>query len=421
MLIHSASQVLTISGGPQVHPNFGHLGIIRDGAVLIQGESIGAVGATDALLKKYPQEPRIDARGMVVMPGLVDPHTHLVWAGDRAAEFEQRLEGKSYMEILSAGGGINATVQATRCADFDTLYQQTRQHADACFITGTTTLEAKTGYGLQIDQEIKQLSVLAVLADRHPLEICPTFLGAHAIPPEFSNDPSAYAREVADHMLPQVKRWWTQEFPEKSLPFVDVFCEEGAFDIHQSRRILGQAKKLGFPLKIHADEFKNIGGAALAAHMGAVSADHLVKTSAADMSALAQAGTVAVSLPCTPFGLAEREYTPAREMIKAGCVLALASDLNPGTAWCGNMQFAIALACRSMRLTPAEAIAAATINAAAAVQMDKQIGAIEAGKQADILILNVNDYRHVAYRFGNNMVGAIIKKGKQDLPPWQSQ
>jgi imidazolonepropionase len=213
-------------------------------------------------------------------------------------------------------------------------------------------------------------------------------------------------------MLPTVHQWWDAHLPTRPLPFVDVFCETGAFSLEQSRRILETAKSLGFPLKIHADEFDNLGGASLAAELAAVSADHLVKTSQSDIAALARSTTVAVALPCTPFGLAEREYTPARAILEAGGLLALATDLNPGTAWGGNMQFAIALACRYMRLTPAQAIVAATLNAAAAINRADLVGSLEPGKQADLLILKVSDYRHLGYRFGTNLVQMVIKRGE---------
>jgi imidazolonepropionase len=289
---------------------------------------------------------------------------------------------------------------------------QTRQHAEDIFRMGTTSAEAKTGYGLELASELKQLDVLLRLDTEGPLEIFPTFLGAHAIPKEYKENPDGYVELVAAHMLPEVKDWWGVHAAGKPLPFVDVFCEEGAFSLDQSRRILERARELGFPLKIHADEFGNLGGASLAAELGAVSADHLVKTSPEDIQALAASGTAAVSLPCTPFGLAEKEYSPAKELISAGALFALASDLNPGTAWSGSMQFVIALACRMMRLTPAQALAAATINAAAAVGQADRLGSIHAGKQADLLILKVDDCRHLAYRFGVNLVDTVIKKGK---------
>jgi imidazolonepropionase len=276
---------------------------------------------------------------------------------------------------------------------------------------GTTTAEAKTGYGLETATELRMLEALLRLDAEGPLELSITFLGAHAIAPEYKGDPDGYTRLVCGEMLPAVHAWWQAHAPGKTLPFVDVFCETGAFSLPQSRRILETARALGFPLKIHADEFDNLGGASLAAELGAVSADHLVKTSPVDIAALGQSNTVAVGLPCTPFGLAERDYTPARAILEAGGLLALASDLNPGTAWCGDMQFTIALACRYMRLTPAQAIAAATINAAAAIGRADRIGSLEPGKQADLLILSVPDYRHLGYRFGPNLVHTVIKKG----------
>lgn len=413
MIIHSASQLLTLSGGVQRGSQLGQLGIITDGAVLVRGDRIESVGASQALLAAYPNEPRLDARGHVVMPGLVDPHTHLVWAGDRAHEFEMRLEGKTYLEIMAAGGGIVSTVRATRQASQETLLSETRARAQALLRHGVTTSEAKTGYGLETQAELRQMAALLALDDEGPLEIAPTFLGAHAIPAEYKLDPEGYTRLVCDEMLPETRTWWSQHGGQRPLPFVDVFCETGAFTLDQSRRILTTAQRLGFPLKIHADEFDNLGGASLAAELGAVSADHLVKTSPADIAALAASDTVAVALPCTPFGLAESHYTPARQILAAGGLLAIASDINPGTAWCENLQFAIALACRYLKLTPAQAIAAATINAAAAIRRAEQIGSLEAGKQADLLILTVSDYRHLGYRFGSNLVQTVIKRGQQ--------
>jgi imidazolonepropionase len=280
------------------------------------------------------------------------------------------------------------------------------------FTCGTTTAEVKTGYGLRTAAELRMLQALLALDKEGPLEIAPTFLGAHAIAPEFRERPEDYTALICNTMLPILKEWWPHQAPYHEVPFVDVFCETGAFTLAQSADILTRAKELGFPLKIHADEFDNLGGAKLAAEMGAVSADHLVKTSATDIEALARSDTVAVALPCTPFGLAEKEYTPAQAILDAGGLLAIATDLNPGTAWCENMQFALALACRYMRLTPAQAIAAATINAAAAISRADRIGSLEPGKQADLLILAAPDYRHLGYRFGINLVQMVVKKGR---------
>ncbi len=412
MLIHSASQLLTLAGGPQRGQSLGSLGLIEDGAVLIHGSEIAAVGKTEELRRAHPFEPELNAKGQVVLPGFVDPHTHLIWAGDRAAEFEMRLEGKTYMEIMAAGGGILSTVRATRQASRDELLVQTRARAKSVFRHGTTTIEAKTGYGLDTDSELRQLQALLALDDEDPLEILPTFMGAHAIGPEYEGNPDGYTRMVCREMLPAVLEWWGLHARNRPLPFVDVFCETGAFSLEQSRVILETAHNLGFPLKIHVDEFDNLGGASLAAELGAVSADHLVKTSPEDIRNLAKSDTVAVALPCTPFGLGDAHYTPAREILAADGLLAIASDMNPGPAWCESMQFVIALACRYLHLTPAQAIAAATINAAAAVNRADQLGSIEPGKQADLLILSVSDYRHLGYRFGTNLVKKVIKKGE---------
>lgn len=419
MLIINASQLLTLSRGPQRGSELGRLGILENGAALLRDGQIAAVGATAVLRAAFPHEETLDAGGRVVLPGFVDAHTHAIFAGDRAAEFELRLQGKTYLEILAAGGGILSTVRATRQASVETLLAETRPRLASMLRHGTTSAEVKTGYGLETAAELRMLEALLVLDAEGPLELAVTFLGAHAIAPEYKGDPEGYTTHLCAEMLPAVKTWWetnaasyqSTNYQSTSLPFTDVFCETGAFTLAQSRRILETAKSLGFPLKIHADEFDNLGGAALAAELGAVSADHLVKTSPADIAALADGDTVAVALPCTPFGLAESEYTPANAILAAGGILALATDLNPGTAWSGNMQFAIALACRYMKLTPAQAIAAATINAAAAIRRADRVGSIEVGKQADLLILTVKDYRHLGYRFGENLVQTVVKRG----------
>lgn len=412
MLIHSASQVLTLIGPPQRGHALGELGIIEDGAVLLDGETIVAVGPSREMRAIYADEEQFDAAGRVVMPGLVDPHTHAVWAGDRSAEFEMRIQGKSYMEIMNAGGGIVSTVRQTRAASLKELKAQTRSRLVGMFEQGTTTAEVKSGYGLNTETELKMLQAILELDAEGPLELIPTFLGAHAVPAEYKDNADSYTDLVCNEMLPALKDWWqNQPATCNLLPFVDVFCETGAFTLAQSRRILETARELSFPLKIHADEFDNLNGASLAAELGAASADHLVVTSLDDMVALGKSDTVAVSLPCTPFGLAEGHYTPAKDFLDANCILAIATDMNPGTAWCESMQFAIALACRYLCLTPAQAIAAATINAAAAIGKDDKIGSLEPGKQADVLILNAPDYRHLGYRFGSNLAHTVIKKG----------
>ncbi len=412
MLIHSAAQVLTLAGGPQRGKELGRLGLIENGSVLMRDEKIAAVGPTDELRASYRDEPTLDASGCVVMPGFVDPHTHLIWAGDRAREFEMRLEGAKYLDILAAGGGILSTVRHTRTASIEALMAQTRPRLLRMFAHGTTTAEAKTGYGLQTATELRLLKALLALDDESPLELAITFLGAHAIAPEYKDNPQGYTDLIVETMLPTVEQWWQTHAPRLPLPFVDVFCEDRAFTLEQSRQILTKARDLGFPLKIHADEFDNLGGASLAAELGAVSADHLVKTSDADIEALARSDTVAVSLPCTPFGLAECDYTPARKIIEAGGLLALATDCNPGTAWNESMQFVITLACRFLGMTPAQGIAAATINAAHAIRRADRIGSLEPGKQADLVILGVPDYRHIGYRFGSNLVRQVVKRGR---------
>ena len=412
MLIHSASQLLTLANGPQRGHSLGTLGIIENGAVVVRDEKIVAVGTTAELKASYPDDPTLDAGGCVLMPGFVDPHTHVIWAGDRANEFELKMAGAAYLDILASGGGIISTVRATRTASIESLIAQTRPRLLRMFAHGTTTVEAKTGYGLQTATELRLLKALLVLDDETPLDLSFTFLGAHAIAPEYRDNPQGYTDLVCETMLPMLCQWWDTHAPRLPLPFVDVFCEDKAFDLQQSRQILTVARSLGFPLKIHADEFDNLGGASLAVELAAASADHLVKTSDADIAALGKSDTVAVSLPCTPFGLAEKDYTPAKKLIKANAILALATDCNPGTSWNESMQFVIALACRTMGLTPAQAIAAATINSAHAIRRADTIGSIEVGKQADMLILSLPDYRHLGYRYGTNLVKQVIKRGQ---------
>ena len=411
MLIHSASQLITLAGPPQRGRELGRLGIIPNGAVLMRDCMIVETGTTLNLLNKYPDEERLDADGKAVLPGFVDPHTHLVWAGDRAAEFEMRLQGKSYMEIMAEGGGISSTVKATRNADHETLLHETRERTNNMFTYGTTTAEAKTGYGLELKTELAQMDILLQLDHEGPLEIAPTFLAAHAIPAEYAGQEDAYTQVICAEMLPALKEWWSHKTYNKPLPFVDIFCEKGAFNLEQTLKILTSAKSLGFPLKAHVDEFENLGGAALASKLGAASVDHAVKTSAPEIKLLGKSDTAVVSPPCTPFGLADLHYTPAKDLLAADAILALATDLNPGTAWCESMQFVMALACRVLKLTPAQALAAATINAAYAIGRSATIGSLETGKQADLLILKVEDYRQLAYRFGGNQVGTVIKKG----------
>ncbi len=289
---------------------------------------------------------------------------------------------------------------------------QSRERAGRAFRYGTTTMEAKTGYGLDLETEFRQLEAILELNKDGPLELVPTYMGAHAIPKDHPGGVKGYTDWLCDVALPETKKWWLEHAEGQALPFNDVFCEQGGvFEIEDTRRILLRGEKLGFRSKLHADEFVNLGGgASLAAELGAISADHLVKTSREDILCLAESDTVAVSLPGTPFGLAQAEYTPAREIIDAGGYLALATDLNPGTTWNESMQFIQALACRYMKITPAEALVASTINAAKAIGLEEKVGSIEVGKQADLLILTVSDYRHLTYRYGTNLVAEVFKR-----------
>lgn len=410
MLIHSASQVLTLAGGPQRGARLGQLGLIEDGAVLVRDGRIVAAGSSADLRAAHPGEEAIDAGGRVLMPAFVDAHSHPIWAGDRAAEFELRQQGKSYLEVLAAGGGILSTVRATRAATPAELKAQTLSRLRRMFAHGSATIEAKSGYGLSLESELRLLQVLLDLDAQGPWELAITFLGAHAVPAEFKDRPGDYARELAANWLPELVRWWAAN-ADRPLPFFDVFCETGAFDLAQTRLMLEAAQALGFPLKVHSDEFDNLGGTALAIELGAVSVDHLVAISASEIAALAASDTVGVALPATPFGLADAHAAPARQIVAAGGLLAVGGDLNPGTAWCESLQFTLALACRQLKLTQAEAIAATTINAAAAIGRQAQLGSIEPGKQADLLLLDVADYRQLGYRFGTNLVHTVFKKG----------
>ncbi|MBN1231406.1 MAG: imidazolonepropionase [Anaerolineales bacterium] len=411
MLIINASEILQMTPTAQRGRELGTLNILKNGSILVKNGLIQEVGLSLDMMANYSDESIIDARNSVVMPGFTDPHTHAIWVGDRAFEFEMRTRGKTYLEILNAGGGILSTVKAVRSASLESLKEETRSRLWEMIRHGSTTIEVKTGYGLTLESEIKQLEALIQLDEEGPWELIITFMGAHAIPPEYAGDAQGYTLHLVNDMLPGVYNWWTENHSERDYPFVDVFCEKGVFDLAQTRLILEKAKQLGFPLKIHVDEFENLGGASLAAEMGAVSADHMVKTSRKDVVRIGKSDVVAVALPCTPFGLNDTDYTPAREILKAGGVLSLATDCNPGTAWCESMQFPIALACRNMGLTIAEAIAAGTINAAAAVGRTDISGSISPGKQADLIILSCRDHKHLGYRFGTNLVKTVIKKG----------
>jgi len=420
LLIHSATQLCVVppqNGGPQRGRALGDrsaersrqsLGLIENGAVACAGGRIVAVGPTTEVRATWQAAVELDCSGKVVCPGFVDPHTHVVWAGDRAAEFEQRVRGATYLEIMAAGGGIMSTVRATRAATLAQLVAETHPRLDRMLAHGSTTVEAKTGYGLTTADELKMLEAIAMLNTNHPITLVPTFLGAHAVPSEYKDNPDGYVDLVVEEMLPAVKA----QSPKPKTQFCDVFCEEGAFSLAQTRRIFEAARALGFGLKVHADEFKPLGGTALAVELGAVSADHLVCTPPDEIELLGRSDTVAVSLPPTPFGLAHHDYTPAQAILDAGGILALATDCNPGTAWCESVPFVIALACRYLRLTPAQALVAATLNGAHAVGLGNKVGSLTVGRAADILVLDLPDYRHLGYRFGTNPVETVVKAGR---------
>jgi len=412
LLIHSANQILTLAGDvPKRGATQDDLAILRDSAIAIRDQHIVAIGDTlDLLALADAHTHIIDARGKIVLPGFVDAHTHAVFAGDRANEFEMRLHGASYLEIQKAGGGILSTVRATRAASLDDLIAQSRPRLDAMLAHGTTTAEVKTGYGLDTATELKLLDAIATLDATHPIDLVPTFLGAHVVPEEFKGRADDYVTLIVEEMLPAIAKSKIEN--QKSKIFCDVFCDEGAFTLEQTRRILTRARELGLGLRVHADEFANLGAATLAAELGAASADHLMVTRRDEMRAMAKANVTAVLLPGTTFGLGKTNFADGRAFIEENVPVALGSDLNPGTCWCESMPLIIALACRYEKLTPAQAIVAATLNAAYSLGIAEHVGSLAPGKLADLLIADVPDYRHLAYRFGTNPIETVIKRGK---------
>lgn len=416
LLIHSAAQVVTCAspGGPKRGSAMRELGLIAAGAVAVSEGRIVALGASDKLRARFTARETLDASGCVVCPGFVDPHTHVVYAGERLDEFEQRIAGASYMELMAAGGGILATVRATRAASAAELAAASRRRLDAMLHLGTTTAEAKTGYGLELATELRQLEVIAALDRSHAIDLVPTFLGAHAVPPEFAGRAEEFSLQVATVMLPAVASWYRgSDFAQRGVPcFVDVFCERNAFDLAQSRRVLTAGQALGLPLKAHVDEFTELGGLELALELGATSVDHLDVTGAAGIARLAAAASIGVIIPTVPFNLGSSHYADARAMLDAGAALALTTDINPGSAPCPSMPLAMAIACRYQHLLPSEALCAATINAAHAIGLGEQIGSLEVGKLADLLIVAASDYRHLAYQLGTNLVRTVIKRGQ---------
>ncbi len=407
LLILHAEQLLTMTGGSQ-GPLRGQalddVGIIPDGGVGIENGCIAFVGPSSKAPQKAKQT--IDASGKVVMPGFVDPHTHLVFAGSREAEFDLRIRGESYQEIASKGGGIRSTVRATRAASQEDLVHGGMHHLDRMLRWGTTTAESKSGYGLTLEDEIKILKAIQELDHRHPVDLVPTFLGAHDVPDEWRQNPRGYVDLVIHEMIPAVAS-------EGLARFCDVFCDEGYFDLADSRRILAAGVRAGMRPKLHADELASFGGAELACEVGAVSADHLIKVSSVGITKMAETGVLAVLLPGTSLMLDVDQRAPARQIIDAGAPVALATDFNPGSCAISAMPIVIGLACSLLKMTPAEALNASTINAAWAIGEGAAVGSLEVGKDADILLLNISDYRQVPYWFGRNPVDAVIKAGKR--------
>jgi len=407
LLIKNIKQLVTVStkGKPyKSGTEMRDLGIIENAAVMIQDGLFSWIGPST----KLSQEPddsidTIDASNLIALPGFVDSHTHTVFAGSRENEFALRTEGKSYQEIAVSGGGILSTVSATRETSKKELKKLASRHLDTMLKQGTTTVEIKSGYGLNEDAEIKMLYIINELGDEGLMNIVPTFLGAHAIPEEFKEDPAGYVDLICKRLLPYVAN-------HKLAKFCDAFCESGYFSVEQCRIIFETAKSLGFGIKIHADQLSQIGASKLAAEMGAISADHLEKIDDAGISALKQSGTIAVILPGTSFFL-NCEYAPARKIIDSGIPLAIASNFNPGSCMSHSMPLMMTIACTQMSLTPEEAICAATINGAAALGLSNTLGSIEAGKQADIVLFNVPNYRYLMYHYGIDHVAKLIKHG----------
>ena len=415
LLIHSASQLVTCANphGVKRGAALGDVGLIEDGALAIRDGRIAAVGTTGEIRRDYTATQQIDASGKVVCPGFVDCHTHTVFAGDRAGEFEQRIRGVPYMDILAAGGGILNTVRATRAASEDELTALALARLNIMMSLGTTTAEIKTGYGLDTATELKMLRVITRLAEAHPADVVPTFLGAHAVPPEYKGRGGEYAELVAGEMLPLAAEWFARSLlAQQGRRFcVDVFCEEGAFTLEQARRVLEAGQALGLGVRAHVDEFVALGGVSLAVGLGALTVDHLDVTTADEIGVIAASDTIGVLMPAVNFHLGTAHHANARTLIEAGAVIALATDLNPGSAPCYSMPLVMALACRMYHMTPAEALNASTINAAYAAGMGAEVGSLEAGKQADVLIVNAPDYRHLAYMLGENLVETVIKRG----------
>ncbi|MFH5800170.1 imidazolonepropionase [Haladaptatus sp. CMAA 1911] len=396
-VVHDAAQVVTVEED-------GSLGIYEDAAIAMVDGDVARVGATGPVTREFPPENAthaVDASGKAVIPGFVDPHTHALFAGDRSDEFEAKLRGKTYQEILADGGGILRTVQAVREASDEELLANLLSDLDTILAHGTTTVEVKSGYGLDTKTELRMLDVISRADDRHAVDVVPTFMGAHAIPE--GRDADEYADEVVEEQIPAVAEQGIAEF-------CDVFCEEGVFTVPQSRRVLKTGEEYGLTPKVHAEELAHIGGSQLAADLGATSADHLLHATDEDVAALTDAGVVPVLLPGTAFGLGA-EFADARAFLDAGAPVAIATDFNPN-CHSQSMGFASSLACVEMGMTPAEALVAGTKHAAMALDLEAGTGTLQPGSPADIAVIDAPNYVHVPYNFGVNTVETVLKNGE---------
>jgi imidazolonepropionase len=407
LLIQNAKEVVTVSASGKrvkIGGEMRNLHVIEHGSIFIRDGIIEWVGReTDRTIETSVEATILDASEKVVMPGFVDSHTHLVFAGSRENEFALRAEGKTYQEVAQAGGGIWNTVKEVRRATRKELKRPAEKRLDEMMKQGTTTVEIKSGYGLDMDNEIKMLEVINELEKEHYMTVVATFLGAHAIPPEFGSNGGAYVRFLLDKLIPYVGR-------KQLARFSDVFCEQGYFNALQGEHLLTEAKKLGMRPKVHADELSGCGGAELAAKVGAISADHLEHVSAKGIEALKESEVVATLLPGVSFFLGH-EHAPARKLVDAGVPVALASDFNPGSCMSFSMPMMTTIACTQMRMTPEEAITASTLNGAAALGISDKVGSIEVGKQADIAVYDIPNYRYLPYHFGANFLSTVIKRG----------
>ncbi len=410
LVIFHCNELVTMNtkfGAPRTGEDMSELAIIEDGAVAVKDDRIIFIGATDELISKYEFgkiPTKIDATNKLVTPGFIDPHTHIIFEGSREKELLMKLEGKTYIEILKAGGGILKTVRETRQAPLEKLVENGKKILDRMISYGTTTLEAKSGYGLTTESEIKQLRAIEILNNEHPIDIIPTFLGAHAIPPEYENKTEEYVKHIISDMIPKIAK-------EGLAEFCDVFCEEGIFSIKQTRKILKTAIRYGLKPQIHIDEIVDTNGAKLASEMKVIQAGHLLKSNDEGLKAMAENGVIATLLPGTPFCLMLDEYASARKMIELEIPIAIATDLNPN-CWTESMQMVITLACYLMKLSPPEALTAATINSACAILRQDEIGSLEIGKKADLVVFDVPSHEFLPYHYGVNLVLKVIKNGK---------